>query len=136
MRRPVAFSLLLLLIACGGKTADEKLIKDIQPSISWVATLQFTAEEWRAKKIPDIYVRLVLKEAEKAFDNAAQTISQSQASKTLRDVIEREIAHSRVAANQLKQAVEKGDRDTAGHALQQFAAANTVLQRLHQQANK
>jgi len=126
----------VILAACNQRTAEEKLLKDIEPAISWVATLHFAAQQWSAGDVPGTYVRLTVDEAEKAFDKATTSIDQSQASKNLRDDVLRQIQISRAAAKRLQQSIEKEDRDSVAKCAEQFASASAVLQRLHQQESQ
>ncbi len=136
MHKSRVFLAVLILAACSHEKAEEKLLKDVQPAISWVATLHFAAQQWSAGDVPGAYIRLTVMEAEKAFDEAATSIDQSQASKNLRDDVLRQIQISRAAADRLQQSVEKEDRDSVAKCAEQFASASAVLQRLHQQESQ
>ena len=51
---PVRYALIFLLLAgCGGgKSPEEKLLKDVEPAVSWVATLQLAGEKWLGNSVP------------------------------------------------------------------------------------
>src|SRR5436309_5678 len=127
MRRCVIL-VLLLLAACSHKTPEQKLLDDVDPAASWVATLQLAGEKWLADSVPTSFVRGCVGGAEKEFDKTSKAIGKSPARPALRDKIRRQIEIARAAAGHLKEAVEKNDRLAVADSVKQFAAAHAALQ--------
>src|SRR5437867_4944466 len=126
MRRWVI--LLLLIAACSHKTPEQKLLDDVDPAASWVATLQLAGEKWLADSVPTSFVRGCVGGAEKEFDKTSKAIGKSPARPALRDKIRRQIEIARAAAGHLKEAVQKNDRLAVADSVKQFAAAHAALQ--------
>ena len=122
----------LFAAACTQKTAEENLLEDVGPAISWVATLKFAGEDWMSGKVPAFFVRLCVEDAQKAFDKAAKNVDQSVARKALRDELRHQIESSHAASEQLREAVEKNDRQAAARSVDQISSASTALQILQQ----
>jgi hypothetical protein len=120
-RMKTYFVCAILLVACSHRTPDQQLMKDVGPAISWIATLHFAAQQWLDDAVPDVYVRLTIEDAQKAFENAIRSVDQSEASNALRDQIRRKIETSREAAQYLQQAIEKGDRKRVGEIAQRLS---------------
>src|SRR5205807_7562313 len=99
--RVFAFVAFILLAGCDRKDADETLIKDVSPAISWVATLQFAAESWMRSDVPRLFVRLDVDHAQTVFDDASKIVARSPASRSLRDDIRRQLAIAHPAAEDL-----------------------------------
>jgi hypothetical protein len=97
MRRHLIFAL-LLLAACSQQPADE--------ASSWIATLQFTGEQWLANSVPTSFVRATVDSADKAL----QKNSDPRAPK------------AREAAQEMRHAVEKNDRIAVANLVKRFAA--------------
>ncbi len=134
--RYFAFVAFILLAGCGPKTADETLVKDIGPAISWVATLQFAAESWMRSDVPRLFVRLDVDHGQKAFDDASKIVDRSPASQSLRNEIRRQLAIAHPAAEDLKKAVENDDRESVLRSMRQLASANRALQRLQRKESE
>lgn len=127
MRTAVALALALLTAGCG-QSPDEKLKKDVEASVSWVATLQMAAEKWLSNSVPTRFVRATIGSAQKDFAKTKKTLEQSKASPDLRRTIRQQIEIADGAAAKLRAAIESGDRETAGIAVSQFAAAHDALE--------
>src|SRR5207253_2571121 len=99
----VRYALIFLLLAgCGGgKSPEEKLLKDVEPAVSWVATLQLAGEKWLGNSVPTRFVRAAASSAQKSFDRAKRSIERSPAKKELRDQLRQQIAISAAAAAKL-----------------------------------
>ncbi|HEY8133609.1 MAG TPA: hypothetical protein VII12_17155 [Thermoanaerobaculia bacterium] len=125
--------IILPLAACSHKTAEQKLLEDVDPTASWVATLQLAGEKWLANSVPTSFVRGCVGGAEKEFDKTSKTIGKSPARRNLRDEISAQIEIARAAAGHLKEAVEKNDRLAVADSVKRFAASSAALHRLEQQ---
>ena len=62
--------------------------------------------------------------------DTARTVEQSQASRSLRDTVRRQIDVATAAAVAVDRAVQDNDRRTVAMSVQRFAAAHEVLRKL------
>src|SRR6185369_11052763 len=102
--RRVALILLVLLCAC--KTRDERLASEVQSAASWTATFELTCESWLGNRVPSSFVRATLKSGRKTLDQVSQSFDEMNAPADLRSALSR----ARTAANQLENAIDRGDR--------------------------
>ena len=122
-----------ILTACSNASPDEKLADDLQPISSWTATLAFAAEGWLGNRVPASFVRATIKSAQKAFENADQTIAESKASERLRETARQALRDGRDAASALTAALQRDDRTAALHARSRLLAAHQSLEEMKRQ---
>ena len=132
MRRHLAFFLCAAFATCRQQSPEQKLLKDIDPAASWMATLQFAGEQWLANSVPTRFVRATAHAAQKDLKKTARTVEQSQASRSLRDTVRRQIDVATAAAAAVDRAVQDNDRRTVAMSVQRFAAAHEVLRKLEE----
>ena len=76
MRRHYVLCAILLIVACGHKTPDQKLLEAADPAASWSATLQMTAETWLANSVPRSFVRATVDAPTKAFQHTGEEVEE------------------------------------------------------------
>jgi hypothetical protein len=130
MRRHHVLILCAALAACRQQSPEQKLLKDIDPAASWIATLQFAGEKWLANSVPTQFVRATVHAAQKDLKKTTRTVDQSQASQSLRDTVRHQIDAATAAAAVVDRAVQDDDRRTVAMSVQRFAAAHEVLRKL------
>jgi hypothetical protein len=130
MRRHLAFFLCAALAACRQQSPEQKLLKDVDPAASWMATLQFAGEQWLANSVPTRFVRATVHAAQKDLKKTTRTVDESQASQSLRDTVRHQIDVTTAAAAAVDRAVQDNDRRTVAISVQRFAAAHEVLRKL------
>ncbi len=136
MRQHLLFVAMVLLAACSRKTPEQKLLDEVHPALSSVATLQFAGESWLTDRVPTAFVRRSATAAENALDAATKSLEQSPARTTLREGIRRQLEVAHAAAEQLRQAIENDDRRSVRESIQRITSANAALQRLAQKESR
>jgi len=124
----------VLAIACVSQSPAQKLVKDVEPTGSWLATLQMTAEKWSANSVPAHFARDTTKAAAKQLEKAAATADESPAPRALREPLRRLIAESRTAARDFQRVVAAGDRRRAGAVAARFHALGDAFDKWKQAA--
>ena len=94
--------LLLLIAACSQPTADE--------ASSWIATLQFTGEQWLANSVPTSFVRATIDSADKALARVSDP------------KVAAEVSEARAAGQSMRQAIDKNDRIAVANLVKRFKA--------------
>jgi hypothetical protein len=97
MRRHFVFAL-MLIAACSQQPADE--------ASSWIATLQFTGEQWLANSVPTSFARATIDSADKALQKNPDPRAPA----------------ARAAAQEMRKAIEKNDRIAVANLVKRFAA--------------
>lgn len=133
MRGSVVAGLALIVLACGQKSPDEKLLDATEAAGSWIATAQFAAECWAGNRVPSAFLRNTIDAADKALQDAMKTADESKARPSLREAVRRPLQEARVTADDVRAAVQRGDRKAIDRARAQFAAAHLALDRLREQ---
>ena len=123
----------LVAFACGQQAPDQKLLNDVQPAVSWIATLQFASECWLDHRAPTSFVRNTIDAADSALEKAAETVDKSKAAQQLRGTIQQQVRVARTSAAEAKAALSRGDVATMTRARARFAAAYAALDALEKQ---
>jgi len=97
MRRHLLFAL-LLIAACSRTTADQ--------ASSWVATLQFTGEQWLAGRVPTSFVRATIDSGDRALQKMKAPVAPA----------------ARAAAEEMRQAIDRNDRAAVARLVKRFAS--------------
>lgn len=132
--KAVALVLSMMAVGCGSQPPVQKLVKDLQPVGSWLATLQMTAEKWGTNSVPAHFARDTAKAADKQLERAAATADESPTPTALREPLRRLIAESRAAAGDFQRVVAAGDRRRAGAAATRFHALSDAFDKWKQAA--
>ena len=102
MSKSFAALLLVLAAACSQPKADE--------ASSWIATLQFTGEQWLANSVPTSFARATI-------DSADKTLARVSDPK-----VAREVSNARAAAQSMRQAIDRNDRIAVANLVKRFKA--------------
>ena len=133
MRTGLCCLLLSITAACGHRTADQKLISDLDSATSWIATLNLAAESWMGNRVPSAFMDDSIDAAQKSFEAAMQAIDQSPASASLRQRARQQIRIAEDAGGELRGAVRRTDARGAARARARFEAAYASLHAMEQQ---
>jgi hypothetical protein len=100
----------LLVISCTHQTPEQKLVKQVSPSQSWLASLQFIGEVWLGNRVPTAYFRKSLASAEKELQKSSAAIEKADAASKLRGELRKPIDGAQSVIAAMKRAAETNDR--------------------------
>lgn len=119
-------------MACAAKSPDQKLAGAIDPAASWVATLEFTCDQWLRNRVPTSFVRETVKSSRKALAKITQAADDSKASADLKRDVSRLLRSADVATDELDAAIRRGDRPAVVRARSRFAQAYAGLHEIEE----
>jgi len=110
------------LVGCHRQPPAVRLAEQAEPVGSWLATLQMTAEAWTANSVPTHFARDTVEAAKKEIEKAAGAARSSAAPRAVRDPLRSLLAESQRTTQELRAALERGDRRAAPALAARFRA--------------
>lgn len=132
MKRRISYLLfflpLIALAACG-QSPDERLQAEMKTVSSWTATAQMAGEAWTKGFVPDAYARRTLETARENLRETAETLEQVKqipANQNLQ--AQTEIGNLRQTMNQMRAAIESGNKSALAQSLNQLIMQKQALE--------
>lgn len=133
MRTRACFTFIALFLAgCNNKTPEQQLLHDVQPAVSWIASLQLATESWLGNRVPTSFIRNAIDAADTSLEKAQAAADESKANDGLRNSVREQLRVARAAAVDVRAAIATEDRVRVLRARAVFASAYRVLNALQQ----
>jgi hypothetical protein len=112
--------------ACS-RSANDKVVEELQSIASWTATVRMVAESWSSGAIPTPYTKQTLQKAQQEFQKETKTLRESVPAQPR--LLEQTKQLEQIS-DQLQNAVEQNDRSTVTAKIQQLATEQQQIDRL------
>jgi hypothetical protein len=101
--------LLVLALACGQQSEEEKLVKATSPVKSWAASLAYAGELWMKNRVPRSLIENSVESARKAIDKTRTQLEKSKAPEATRSEVKNALDEISDSASTLAAAVRNHD---------------------------
>lgn len=122
-----------LCLACSSQSPEEKILDTAQTTISWIATLRMTGEQWSANSVPTSFVATTVEAARGDLEQEADDAAKSKAAPDVRDPFRQIVTEARAVGKKLSQATEANDRPAVAREVARLAALQASLEALRKQ---
>lgn len=122
-----------LCLACSSQSPEEKLLDTAQTTISWVATLRMTGEQWGANSVPTSFVETTVEAAREDLKQEADDAANSKAPPEVRNPFLQAVTAAAAAGTNLRHAAQNNDRPAAAREVGRLAAIQASLEALCKQ---
>jgi hypothetical protein len=118
-------ALTLSVVACGGKSAAERVAEHDTVRVSWEQTARFVGAEWVARALPDAYAARTLERAHEELQSESDALQKDSIPGPTRVRLHHALAAARALADSLERAIRAADRTAAAHLVALSPRPNT-----------
>jgi hypothetical protein len=118
-------ALWLSVVACGGKTAAERVAEHERVRVSWEQTSRLVGAEWIDRAVPDAYAARTLARTGEELQSESDQLEKDSVPEQTRVRLRDSLGAARALADALERAIRARDRNAAVRLVALFPRANT-----------
>jgi hypothetical protein len=118
-------ALTLSVLACGGKSAAERVAEHDRVRVSWEQTAHVVGAEWVARALPDAYATRTLERAGEELQRESDALRKDGIPGEARVRLRDSLAAARALADSLERAIRARDRAAAARLVTLSPRPNT-----------
>ena len=117
-------ALILSVVACGGKSAEERIAEHERVRVAWEQTVRFVGAEWAGRAIPDAYAARTLERASEELSAENDKLGKDEVPEEMRAQSQHALSATRALADSLERGVRAKDRGTVARLVENSPNAN------------
>jgi hypothetical protein len=118
-------ALILSVVACGGKSVEERIAEHDRVRVSWEQTARVTGALWIARTIPDAYAARTLRRASEELQSDSDALAKDELFPEARERLAHSLGAAHAFADTIGSAVRAGDRNAAARLVDDASRVNT-----------